>query len=160
LDRTSSTVRRGKSALQKIDSIHHRLDECAEQATHMEGVVDRIAVEEDEVLVRFAAAHIHPDGVVVARVHAGEQSDRAQHVGLTEEARRRRQLAGRDAHGADVGLLLEGLPLRTHGARLDRGERLHSARRIAPGRVLLLRDCSRRDCDRRPGSQEAAQHHP
>ena len=48
----------------------------------------RVPVEQDEILVRFPAPHVHADGVVVARVDPGERAHRAEDVGLTEEARR------------------------------------------------------------------------
>ena len=69
---TSAKARR-KGAGHQLDAAHGGVHERAEQPTEVERVVDRMAIEQDEVLVRLAAANIEPGIEVVARHDPGEQ---------------------------------------------------------------------------------------
>jgi hypothetical protein len=62
----------------------------------MERTVDRISVEQHEILVGFAAAHVEPGGVVAARADARQRLSRSQDIRF-DEHRRRSQVAVGDA---------------------------------------------------------------
>ena len=65
--RQTPAVLRGKPAGMHIDASDGRIDERAEEASKVKRVVDRIAVEKDQILIGLAAPHVHPRRVVIAR---------------------------------------------------------------------------------------------
>ena len=82
--------------------------ERAEEAEEVGGVVDRGPVEQDEGLVRGAAADVEPAGEVRRRLHAREELDGAEEVRL----KRRREVlheADGHVHGPHRRGVLDGL---------------------------------------------------
>ena len=78
----------------------HRLDgvavEDGEETQQVAGVVDGGLVKEDKVLVGAAAAHVEAGIAFAARLHARQQLDGLDDVGLTHK--RGQRLDGLDAH--------------------------------------------------------------
>ena len=79
-----ATVMRRKTALHEF----HRLDgvavEDGEKAKQMAGIVNRGLIEDDEVLVGTAAAHIDARGAFRGRLHTRQQQKRFEDVFFAE----------------------------------------------------------------------------
>ena len=75
-------------------------------------VVDGHAVQQDEVLVRTAAAHIEAGRTLAAALHARHHLQDFQHIGFAEEDRRVPDLDQGNVHGAQIGALDAGVLLR------------------------------------------------
>jgi len=71
-----AAVRRAEPASEKVDRPDRLLEECAEQSAEVKWIVDRVAVEEYQVLIGLAAAHIEPRREIIARIHTGQQLHR------------------------------------------------------------------------------------
>src|SRR4051812_17692504 len=82
--REAAAIRRWKAAGEEIDGSHRLVEESGEQPAEVKRVVDGIAVEEDEILVRFSTADVVAAGEIIARVHSRHELHRAQYIGLTQ----------------------------------------------------------------------------
>src|ERR1043166_2011369 len=94
--RQSIAVDRRVRTGEQIHATDHRIDERAEQSAEVKRVVERIPIEQNEILIRLAASHAHAGAEVVLRLDAGEQLDGPQKIGRGEEARRDGELFSAD----------------------------------------------------------------
>jgi len=116
---------RGEHARHELDASDGGVEKGSEQPAQMEWVVDGIAVEQHEVLIRLAAMHDEPRVEIVARDHAGHQLHRASDVRLADGGDRVHRLHAerRDAHVRPLAVL----PFLGPCPRLHRREQLRAA---------------------------------
>ena len=81
----SSAEAGGETAFEEGDVLDGVGIESREEAAEMVDVVERDAVEEEEVLVRAASAHVHAAGAFVTGLYAGEELDGFNDVGFAKE---------------------------------------------------------------------------
>ena len=91
----------------------------------MVDIINRYAVQEDEVLVRAAAAHIQAGEAFVAALHAGHHLDGLEHIGLAEEHRGIAHLGDGHFNRAKVGGVDAGFARGHHHGLLQEGRRFH-----------------------------------
>src|SRR5262245_61087544 len=106
--RQSSTETRRKAARHERNSAYRGINKRAEQSTKVKRIVDRVAVDEDEILIRLAAAHVESRREIIARLDSRQKLNDANDVRFTE-LRHRFGSACRDLHGADAWPRLEGV---------------------------------------------------
>src|SRR5689334_22978013 len=82
--RQSAAIPSGEAARHQRHIVHSWIDERAEQSAEVKGIVDRIAVDEDEILIRLAAANVQAGREIVACFDTGQQLHDANDVRLTE----------------------------------------------------------------------------
>ena len=124
-----SAVVGGHAALDQLDVLYRVRIEHAEKAEEMAGVVHRGLVQQDQVLVRAAAAHIEAAVTLPVALHAGQVLDRLQDVHLAQQRGQRLQLGDVHVHAAHVrgfrlalgpfALHLHGFHHLHHGAELQ-----------------------------------------
>ena len=108
----------GETALEQGDILHCVGIECREETAQMVNIIQGYAVQQEEVLVRPSATHIHTAGPLVARLHTRKQLDSLEDVGLAKQnghcfellhrhlqCRYLRRLARIDSLGGDNHLL-------------------------------------------------------
>ena len=88
--------------------------EGREETAEMRHIVERHAVEQEEVLVGTAATHIHATVALTSALHTRHQLQGLDDVGLAEEHRHRLDFLHRHVHGAHLR--------RPHVARAFRGD--------------------------------------
>ena len=94
----------------QADLSNRGANERAEDAAKMKRAVDRIAVEEDERLIRLASVHVETGGPVAARLDTRQELNRAQDIRL-DERRDGAERLGRDPERAGTERLLKLDPL-------------------------------------------------
>ena len=133
----------------------------------MGGVVDRGVVEQDEVLVRAAAAHVQAAHPLGTRLHPGQQLQGLEHVDLPHEGGGALDLPDRHLHDAHPRLLLDRVePLgfglhRLHfqGRRLEGDVELQVAAEVGGEGVAAIADVGDHHPERtgRQGEAEEAE---
>src|SRR5207237_1360351 len=117
---------RRKATRSNLEVPDGAVDERSEQSAEVKWIEDRVAVEQDQVLVGFAAADVEPRREVVARLDPRQHLRGAQHIGLAEARHRRQHLAGNERY-PEVGPRFKTLALgrlRLAAYRAERGDPL------------------------------------
>ena len=105
------------------DLLHGLGLEDGQDAQHVVHVVDGDAVQQDEVLVRTAAADVKSCESFVSSLHARYQLDGLQDIGLAEDDRSALDMDERNVDGPEVGALDAGVLLGYHHRFPDFGSR-------------------------------------
>ena len=91
------------AALDQFDVAHRIGIENAEEAEEMAGVVHGGIVQQDQVLIGTAAAHVETTVAFAVVLHAGQELDRFQDVHFAEQCGQRRQFLHIQFHPAHFG---------------------------------------------------------
>ena len=111
--RSTAAVPGRERALVQGDLLHRIGREDREQAQQVLSVIDGNAVQQEQVLVRAAAAHIHAGGARRTGLHAGKKLKGLEHVRFAQDHRRPLDdglgnLQRAEAGGPDAGLFPAG----------------------------------------------------
>jgi len=141
--REAVAIPRWKCARQQRRVVDARAYECAKEAADVKRIVDRISVEQNEVLIRLAAVYAEAGREIVFRLNARHQLDDANHIGFPEPRNGgHRRL--RESNGPDIRLRDECLPI----SRLRVGEYRGKHRRARREKDLDARRVASTDDDR------------
>src|SRR5690606_32483124 len=90
-----------KAALDKVKAFHRIRVEYGEEAQHVGGVVQGSFIQQDEVLIGGAAAHVKPVSAFSHGGYAGQRLYGAQHIHFAHEGRQFLHL--RNIQAVDAG---------------------------------------------------------
>ena len=98
----TASVAGWESTLIQLNAVDGIGIENREKAEHVLHIVQGHAVEQDQVLIGSAAAHIQAGRSFVTAFHAGQQLDGFDHVDFTEQGRKLAYLLDRQVDGAHL----------------------------------------------------------